>query len=216
MVKAAPSVCLEAIKRLRDRYPDDAANQKYEPHIKGLVERLAQKAEAKQSKEQKAADGKALATLRAKLDKANAKKVKALAKAEQLREDSKAAIALRQVSRVKRTLVEPRGAEKYYKEARKQLRAMARIDKQGLLVSKKELQKEYEEIEAKLIECYLGVARIFMQGRNYKGAVKYVRKILLYDPIHEEALEMVEEIRENRITFRLSDITNARPRVTGG
>ena len=216
MAKADAAVCLAAIKRLKERYPDSAASKKYEPHIKGLVEKLAEKAEAKQSKDKKAADGKALAALRAKLGKVNAKKVRALTKAEELREASRAAIALRQVSRVKKTLVEPRGAEKYYKEARKQLRAMASIDKQELIVSKKELQKEYEAIQDKLIECYLGVARILMSQRNYKGSVKYVRKILLYDPIHEEALEMVEEIRKNRISFRLSEITNARPRVTGG
>ena len=55
-----------------------------------------------------------------------------------------------------------------------------------------------------------------MKERNYKGSVKYVRKILLYDPIQEEALEMVEVIRKNRINFKLSDITNARPRVSSG
>ena len=71
-------------------------------------------------------------------------------------------------------------------------------------------------IEKQLIDCYLQVARILMDQRNYKGAVEYVRQLLIYDPIHEEALEMVDEIRRNRITFKVSDITNARPRVTGG
>ena len=71
-------------------------------------------------------------------------------------------------------------------------------------------------IEKLLIDCYVQVARILMKERAYKSAVEYVRKILLYDPIHEEALEMVDEIRKNRISFRMSEITNARPRVTGG
>ena len=101
-------------------------------------------------------------------------------------------------------------------QARKRLRNIARLDQHGLIVSREEIQSEYAAIEKLLIDCYLKVARILLQERNYKGAVEYVRKILLYDPIHEEALEMVEEIRKNRITFKLSDITNARPRVTGG
>jgi tetratricopeptide (TPR) repeat protein len=117
---------------------------------------------------------------------------------------------------VKRKLVEPMGAEKYYKQARKHLRNLAQKDKHGLVVAKAELQKEYEQLQDKLVDCYLKVARILLKERNYKGAVKYVRKILLYDPIHEEALEMVEVIRKNRITFKISDITNARPRVSGG
>jgi tetratricopeptide (TPR) repeat protein len=144
------------------------------------------------------------------------RKLEALATAAQLREESKPAIEQRVVSRVKRKLVEPMGAERYLKEARKRLRNIAKLDPQGLVVARADIQKEYTAIEADLIDCYLQVARTLMKERAYKGAIEYIRKILLYDPIHEEALDMVEEIRKNRITFKISDITNARPRVTGG
>ena len=61
----------------------------------------------------------------------------------------------------------------------------------------------------------MDVQRALLQQKNYKGAVKYVRNILFYDPINEEALDMVETIKKNRISFKASDITNAKPRVTG-
>ncbi|MHC4729688.1 MAG: hypothetical protein ACYS6Z_03715 [Planctomycetota bacterium] len=216
MAKAAPAVCLAAIKRLKDRYPDHEANAKYAPHIRELVEQLASKAEAEQDAHQKAVSDKALERLQKLLDKEIRRKVAAIEKGDRLGKEADPAIELRQVSRVKKKLVEPLGAEKYYKKARKHLRSLAQKDRHGLVVSKAELQKEYEQLQEKLIDCYLKVARILISQRNYKGTVAYVRKILLYDPIHEEALEMVEVIRANRINFRLSDVTNARPRVSGG
>jgi hypothetical protein len=216
LARAAPAVCLTAIKRLKDRYPDHEANAKYAPLIKALVEQLASKAEAEQDAQQKAVSDKALERLQKLLDKEIRRKVAAIEKGDKLVLEADPAIALRQVSRVKKKLVEPMGAEKYYKRARKHLRNLAQMDRHGLVVSKAELQKEYEQLQDKLVDCYLKVARIQLTQRNYKGAVTYVRKILLYDPIHEEALEMVDVIRANRINFRLSDITNARPRVSGG
>jgi len=214
--EAEPERCLAAIKRLRERYPAHEANARYEPRIKELVEALAEAQQAeKDAASQEVAD-KALARLQAAVAKEQAKKTAALEKAAELRAEAEPAIELRQVSRVKKKLVEPMGAEKYLKEARKRLRNIARLDTHGLVVTREQIQAEYVAIERLLIDCYLKVARILLNERNYKGAVEYVRKILLYDPIHEEALEMVEEIRKNRITFKLSDITNARPRVTGG
>jgi hypothetical protein len=71
-------------------------------------------------------------------------------------------------------------------------------------------------MEQRLVACYLEVAKMLLSQRNYKGTIPYVQKILYYDPIHEEALDMVETIRKNRITFRVSELTNAHPRVSGG
>ena len=90
-----------------------------------------------------------------------------------------------------------------------------KADRKFKVVTEQALQKEYDAIADELVNCYLGVARILLTQRNYKGTIPYVRKVLYYDPINEEALEMVETIRKNRITFKTSDITNARPRVSG-
>ena len=214
--KAEADLVLDAVKRLRERYPEDPANGEYEDLVKDLVERLAAKAEAEQDAAAKGETDKALARLQAAVQKIQRKKADAVEKGDELVKEADPAIELRQVSRVKRLLVEPRGAERWFKKARDYLRDLARLDKRGLVVKKEELQAEYEALEKRLIDCYLKVARILMKERNYKGAVEYVRKVLLYDPIHEEALDMVEEIRKNRITFKVSDITNARPRVSGG
>jgi len=214
--EAEPEHCLAAIKRLRERYPSDEANAKYEPHVKELVQAIADAQQAEDDAASKKGDDKAMAKLQEAVGKEQARKEDALATAAQLVKEADPAIELRQVSRVKRKLLEPSGAEKYLKEARNRLRNIAKLDPKGLLVTREDLRKEYTAIEKQLIDCYLKVARIFIGERNYKGAVDYVRKVLLYDPINEEALAMVEEIRKNRITFKLSDITNAHPRVTGG
>ncbi|MCK6461249.1 MAG: hypothetical protein L6Q95_15305 [Planctomycetes bacterium] len=214
--EAEPERCLEAIKRLRERYPGSEANALYEPHVKELVQAIAEEKQAGEDAAAKKADDKAMAKLKESVGKELARKEQALANAAALIREADPAIELRQVSRVKKKLLEPMGAEKQLKNARKNLRNIAKLDPQGLLVPREDLKKEYAAIEKDLIECYLKVARILMKERAYKSAVEYVRKILLYDPIHEEALEMVEEIRKNRISFRLSEITNARPRVTGG
>ncbi len=212
----SPDVCLDAIKRLKQRYSEHKNNATYEPHIERLVEQLAKQIEQKQAAEAQKKESKELAALRQSVGKLMKRKVAALEKAEGLMKESLPAIEKRQVSRVKKKLVDPAGAEKYFKRARKYMRSMARVDRQFRIVNKAKLQEEYEAIEAKLVVCYLRVARILIKGRNYKGAVKYVRNILFYDPINEEALDMVDEIKRNRITFRASDITNTRPRVTGG
>ncbi len=214
--EAEPLRCLDAIKRLKERYPSDEANATYEPRVKDLVQALADEKQAEEDATAKKADDKAMAKLREAVGKEEVRKEQALATAAQLRKEADPAIELRQVSRVKRKLVEPAGAERYLKDARKRIRNIAKLDPQGLLVAREELQKQYASIEKLLVDCYLQVARILMKERAYKGAVEYVRKILLYDPIHEEALEMVDEIRKNRITFKASDISNVRPRVNGG
>ena len=55
-----------------------------------------------------------------------------------------------------------------------------------------------------------------MKDRNYKRAWEYVHAVLRYDPIHEEALEIRDEIKENRLTRKVSTTSNVKPRVNGG
>lgn len=213
---AEPRECLAAIRRLKERYPDSPLNEPYAPKVRELVDALAEE-EAESKLEAEAAAGKAaLDDLTKKIAALDKKKAKALEKAKGLFDAGVAAAEKGQVSRARRDLVEPLGAERHYKEARDLLRKIARTDREFQVVTKEGLRKEYDAIEASLVECYLRVARVLLRERNYKGAVEYVRKILLYDPIHEEALAMAEEIKRNRIQFKLSDVTNTRPRVTGG
>ena len=213
--KAEPTVCLDAIKRLKSRYPSHAKNDEYAPHIKALVKILAQRKETEQNKIVEAKESKELAALRKEVEKREAKIVKALSKAEKVRENAPDAIKKRSISGIKKALIEPRGAERYYKQARKLLRGLARLDRQFRIVDRKKLQKRFDAIAIDLVDCYLPVARMLMRDRNYKGAARMVEKILFYDPINEEALEMGREIRKRRITFKASDITGIKgPIVT--
>ncbi|MGH7161886.1 MAG: hypothetical protein ACREID_00265 [Planctomycetota bacterium] len=211
-----PKACLDAIRRLKERYPDHPANADYQPQVDALVEALRKEADEQVDAKEAAQDDARLAALRKALDSLAGKKNAALAKAEALKKAGVEAAAKGQVARARRNLVEPTGAERQYKLARALIRDMVRKDRSFAVIAKTAIQKEYDAIERSLVDCYLHVARMLMRERNYKGAVEYVRKILLYDPIHEEALEMAEEIKKNRIHFKASDVTNARPRVTGG
>ncbi len=214
--RAHPTECLGAIKRLKERYPDDSNNSLYEPRVQELVEAIAKEMQGKQDLADESGKDAAAEKLRGEVEKLQKKKAEALARADALMTESAEAVEKRVISRIKKCLVEPQGAEKYLKRARTFLRAIATADPRFTVVSREDLQAEYDATEKKLVECYLGVARQLMRDRNYKSAVDSVRKILYYDPIHEEALEMKAEIEKNRIHFKASDITNARPRVTGG
>ncbi|MHC4849190.1 MAG: hypothetical protein ACYTEG_12140 [Planctomycetota bacterium] len=180
--KAEPAVCLQAIKRLKERYPDHPKNAAYQPRIQELVDILAKRKR----------------------------------KAATMQQESLEFIERRTISGLKKKLLEPRGAEREYKRARACLRGMVKIDPRFTIVKRKQVQDEYDAIAAQLIACYLPVARLYMRERNYKRAVETVQKILFYDPIHEEALEMARIIRKNRITFKASDRSGIKgPIVTG-
>ncbi|MHC4940429.1 MAG: hypothetical protein ACYTHK_15930 [Planctomycetota bacterium] len=214
--KAEPADCLRAIKRLKERYPDHPRNEEYQPRIQELVDILAKR---KQSELDDAAQkklGKEQAALRAKIDKLQEKKVTSLRKAATMQQEALPYVERRTISGLKKKLLEPRGAEREFKKARACLREMVKVDKEFTIIKRKEIQDEYDAIAAQLIECYLPVARLYMRERNYKRAVETVQKILFYDPIHEEALEMARIIRKNRITFKASDRTGIKgPIVTG-
>jgi len=213
--KAEPEACLAAIKRLKERYPAHPKNEEYQPRIQELVDVLAKEKQAKVDAQEKKADSEELAELREELSRYQEMKVRFLREAAELQEEAKKYVERRSISGIKKKLLEPRGAEREYKKARDCLRAMVKVDREFLVIDKAEIQKEWDTIAARLIECYLPVARQYMRGRNYKGAVETVQKILFYDPIHEEALEMARIIKKNRITFRASDITGIRgPIVT--
>jgi hypothetical protein len=211
-----PGACLDAIKRLKERYPGHKRTAAYEKHVPELVEALKEIAEEIQAAELARHESAAMKDLRKKIEKLQKRKDKSLKKAAELKQEGIDAAAKGVISRVKKRLLHPQGAERYLKDARKQLRAIAKLDPLRLVVPKQELISDDDKIGKQLVECYLIVVKAYMRDRNYKRATEYVRNILYYDPIHEEALEIKAEIDANRITRKVSDITNARPRVTGG
>ena len=212
-----PTVTLGAIKQLKKRYPDHVINKAYEPLIKALVAQIEKSALEQQSNERQVADEAALKDLKKKLAKIRKKKDKELRKADELKAEGLEAAGKGIVSRVRKRLVEERqSAVAHYKKARTYLRRMRRMDPQFTVLDREKLRKEYDRIEKDIVACYLAAAEVYLDQRSYKRAVLYVYKVLLYDPINERALEMKAEIARNRIHFRVSDISNAKPRVSGG
>lgn len=201
-----PKACIEAIRALSERYADHPGNAKYAPRVAELA-----KAAAEAEPERPPGAEHDLPGLRKTIGELRARKDKALARAEALQEEAEAAVAKGQLSRIKKTLLKPSGAEKCYRDARDCLRAMARADKNSLVTAKADLRKEYTRIGTRLVDCYLVVARALIRERNYKETAEYVRKVLLLDPIHEEALKMIEDIEKNRIGFRSSATGGAVP-----
>jgi hypothetical protein len=54
-------------------------------------------------------------------------------------------------------------------------------------------------------------ARFFWRQTVYTRADEYAARASYIDPVHPDLLELRELLRSNRIRFRLSDVTNARP-----
>ena len=211
-----PAECLAAIKRLKTRYPAHEVTDKYGAEIPRLVKAMEEQAKEREAVAQMAKEGKTAKALRKKIESYLKKKDKAIAEGDELKKEGFEAADKGVISRVKKRCLGARGAEGKYKKARDYLRKIVSKDRTFSVVSKESLRKDEDQIIERLIEIYLKVTETYMRDRNYKRAWEFVHKVLLYDPIHEDALEIRDEIKKKRITFKVSDITNARPRVNGG
>jgi tetratricopeptide (TPR) repeat protein len=68
---------------------------------------------------------------------------------------------------------------------------------------------ETRSVERRLLEVYLGLARMYVDNRNFKRGILYVDRALLFDPVNPEALRMADYIRRNWIRRSLRGITNS-------
>jgi hypothetical protein len=83
------------------------------------------------------------------------------------------------------------------------------------------LPREHEqrkEVLARLIDLdrvqfalLLATAKFFCAERVYSKAETWANRAAYLDPVHPDLLEIRDVLRANRITFKLSAITNARP-----
>ncbi len=100
-------------------------------------------------------------------------------------------------------------AEQGLIEAHRVLRKVQRLVPRGVVFEKAE--KEKDAIEKKLVEVDLGLARLYVENRNYRRGIFYVNRVLALDPVNREALDLRSEIRRNWLHRRASDFTNTRP-----
>ncbi|MCI0343448.1 MAG: hypothetical protein L0216_20265 [Planctomycetales bacterium] len=79
-----------------------------------------------------------------------------------------------------------------------------------------EAQKKTEAINAYLVLVYLNLANLHTVQRNFERGWEYVNLALQLDPTNKRALDLKQKITEQRIVRKASDMTNARPKVSGG
>lgn len=68
---------------------------------------------------------------------------------------------------------------------------------------------ELDKVQFKLL---LDAAKFFWDARVYATAEDFAMRASYIDPVDPTLLELRTQIRENRIRYRASDVTNARPR----
>ena len=98
-----------------------------------------------------------------------------------------------------------------YQTARRELGRVRRVAPQG--------SKERDEAGALLAQVdksefrlLFSAAKFFWDARVYKAAEEFAARASYLDPVEPGLLELRTEIRENRIRYRVSDLTNAKPR----
>jgi hypothetical protein len=98
-----------------------------------------------------------------------------------------------------------------YQSGRRELGRVRRIAPKG--------SKERDEAGAVLaavdtseFRLLFAAAKFFWNARIYHDAEEYAARASYLDPVEPGLLELRTEIRQNRIRYRVSDLTNARPR----
>jgi tetratricopeptide (TPR) repeat protein len=79
---------------------------------------------------------------------------------------------------------------------------------------------EREEVLARLslldrrhFDLLFQTARFFWDQRVYSRAEEYANRAAWLDPVHPDLLDLRDRLRESRIRYKFSDVTNARPIV---
>jgi len=77
--------------------------------------------------------------------------------------------------------------------------------------------EEKTAIRGKLVEVYLGLARLLVGQRNFKRGMPYILKVLFLDPVNEEALNLRAEVDSKWLRTSARRLTNTPGvRVTSG
>ncbi len=92
---------------------------------------------------------------------------------------------------------------------------LQRLVRRGPIFDKASEQKT--AIRKKLVEVYLGLAKLFCKHRNFKQGWPYLNKVLFLDPVNKEALDLRGWVDANWLRTSARRLTNTPGvRVTGG
>ncbi|MEN8151341.1 MAG: hypothetical protein ABFS86_16110 [Planctomycetota bacterium] len=106
-------------------------------------------------------------------------------------------------------------AEKLLFKAHHALSRLQRLVRRGPVYDKASEQKT--AIRKKLVEVYLGLAKMLCRDRNFKRGVPYLNKVLFLDPVNKEALELRRWVDATWLKSSARRLTNTPGvRVTGG
>jgi hypothetical protein len=112
------------------------------------------------------------------------------------------------VTRVRKRADEAQGS---FERARRSLGRLRRIvPREG--PARLDVLALLSELDRVQFALLLDAAKFFWREKVYKEAEAFAALASYIDPVHPDLLELRQEIREHRIRYRMSSITNARPR----
>jgi hypothetical protein len=115
------------------------------------------------------------------------------------------------VTRVRKKSEEAQAA---FEEARRHLGRLRRIvPKEG--PARDDVLALLSELDRVQFALLLDAAKFFWRERVYREAESFAARASYVDPVHPDLLELRRDLREHRIRYRASSITNARPRSGG-
>jgi hypothetical protein len=140
------------------------------------------------------------------------RRTSAIGKIEVGRKEAEKAGAAREKGNVTRARKHAEAADKAFMTARRDLGRLRRIVPRG--------EEAYVEILALLntlddeqFALLHATAWFFWEQTVYSRADEYAARASYIDPVHPDLLDLRDLLRTNRIRYRLSDMTNARPIV---
>lgn len=104
--------------------------------------------------------------------------------------------------------------DEMFHEARINLGRLRRILPRGH-AARKEVLAQLTKLDKAQFDLRLAMAVYEKEATAWKKAERWAAKASYIDPVHPDLVELRDYLMTNRIRYRLSDVTNARGRVSG-
>lgn len=104
--------------------------------------------------------------------------------------------------------------DEMFQEARVNLGRLRRILPRGH-EARKEVLAQLTKLDKAQFDLRLGMAEYEKSATAWKKAERWAAKASYIDPVHPDLVELRDYLMTNRIRYRVSDVTNARGRVSG-
>ncbi len=105
-------------------------------------------------------------------------------------------------------------ADAMFQSARINLGRLRRIIKRTH-PARKEILAQLTQLDKAQFDLRFGMADFYNDATVWRRAEKWLALASYIDPVHPDVVELRDHLMTNRITYRISDVTNARGRVSG-